>query len=380
MAVQFTDTLGTKSFDQIVDDTLQAIVDKDVGITNVYDGSVIRSLVEALAENDDEINYWLEFIYGAMNIDTLVSEEEGQINTELDRAAVIFGLTRNSAKAAVGSVTVYTGDSPASYDIPIPYGYIFSTRPDADGNTSEWMVTDTDAVIPTGESSIDVTVTCTTEGRISVVAGAICVLPSVLQGVDSISNNSSINGGTDIESDADFLSRIHSVKESMGQCTDEAIEQAVNAISGVTRAIVRDRYQGIGTTGIIITTDQVPAPQSVIDDIEEVVAKVKASGIYPVVVYTNYKIVDMNFTITPAEDVDADKIIAAITDYCNSLGAGNTLIISQLERKILNKLDSTSGDDDFTDIVTNSPTANVTTTEDQMIQAGNITVNGSIIN
>lgn len=379
MAVQYSDTLGTKSFDQIVDGTLQAIVDKDVGITNVYDGSVIRSLVEAFAENDDEINYWLEFIYGAMNIDTLVSEEEGQINTELDRAAVIFGLTRNPAKAAVGSVTIYTGDSTASYDIPIPYGYIFSTRPDADGNTSEWMVTDTDAVIPTGESSIDVTVTCTTEGRISVVAGAICVLPSVLQGVDSVSNNLPINGGTDIESDADFLDRIHSVKESMGQCTDEAIEQAVNAISGVTRAIVRDRYQGIGTTGIIITTDQVPAPQSVVDNINAVVAKVKASGIYPVVVYTNYKIVDMNFTITPAEDVDVDKIIAAITDYCNSLGAGNTLIVSQLERKILNKLDSTSSDD-FTDITTNSPTTNVTTTEDQMIQAGSIIVNGIKIN
>ena len=380
MAVQYSDTLGTKDYDTIVNDTLQAIVDKDVGITNVYDGSVVRSLVEALAENDDEVNYWLEFIYGAMNIDTLVSEDESQINTELDRAAVIFGLTRNPAKSAVGSVTVYTGDSPAEYDISIPYGYIFSTRPDTDGNTTEWQVTDTNAVIPAGEYSVDVTVACTTEGKISVVAGAICILPTVLQGIDSVSNQNSINGGSDIESDAEFLERIHSVKESMGQCTDDAIEQAVNEISGVTRAIVRDRYQGIGTTGIIITTDQVPAPQSVVDSINAVVAKVKASGIYPVVVYTNYKIVDMNFTITPAEDVDTNKIIAAITDYCNSLGAGNTLIVSQLERKILNKLDSTSSDDDFTDIVTNSPTVNVTTTEDQMIQAGNIIVNGTKIN
>lgn len=380
MAVQYSDTLGTKDYNTIVDDTLQAIVDKDIGITNVGDGSVVRSLVEALAENDDEINYWLEFIYGAMNIDTLVSEEEGQINTELDRAAVIFGLTRNPAKSAVGSVTVYTGDSPAEYDISIPYGYIFSTRPDADGNTTEWQVTDTNATIPAGEHSVDVTVACTTEGSISVVAGAICILPTALQGIDSVSNKNSISGGSDIESDTEFLERIHSIKESMGQCTDDAIEQAVNAVSGVTRAIVRDRYQGIGTTGIIVTTDQVPAPQSVVDNINSVVSKVKASGIYPIIVYTNYKIVDMNFTISPSSDVDADKIITAINDYCNALGTGNTLIVSQLQRKILNALDNTSSNDDLTDIKVNAPTANVTTTEDQMIQAGNIIVNGIKIN
>ena len=380
MAVEFTDTLGTKSYDDIVEDTLQAVVDKDVGITNTSDGSVIRAIVEALAENDDEINYWLEYLYRAINVDALASDDPSIINTDLDRAAVIFGLIREPAKSAVGSVTFYTGDSPADYDIDIPYGYIVSTAPDADGNVIEWKVVSTDAKILTGEYSGVADVECTTDGEITMNVGAICVMPSSLQGIDHISNDTTISGGSNIESDASFLERIHTVKESMGMCTDEAIEQAVSQIEGVTRAIVRDRYDGIGTTGIIITTDQVPAPQSVVDEVTRIVNETKASGIRPIIVYTNYKIVDINITITPASAVDNTKIIEAIEDYTGALSAGDVFIIAQMERKILNALDTTLTHDDFTDIITNAPTTNVTTTEDQTVQAGDIYVNGEKIN
>ena len=48
-----------------------------------------------------------------------------------------------------------------------------------------------------------------------------------------------------------------------------------------------------------------------------------------------------------------------------------------MERKVLNALDTTSADNDDLDIITNSPKANVTATDEQIIRADNIVINGT---
>ena len=224
--MEFNEELGMKTYDEIVDSTLQGLIDKNVGITAVNDGSVIRSLVEVLAEEEDTTNYFVEYVYRVMNINNCRGEE-------LDRAAVMFGMTRIPAKPAVAEVTFYTGDEPAKNDIEIPYGYIVSTRPDYNGDVYEFEVTDTQAVLKAGEVSITCTVQCTTSGLININAGAICILPESLQGIDSVSNDLDINGGTDTETDEEFLERIQNIKETQGKCTDAAIESAIDRKSVV---------------------------------------------------------------------------------------------------------------------------------------------------
>ena len=49
--MEFNEELGMKTYDEIVDSTLQGLIDKNVGITAVNDGSVIRSLVEVRGHN-----------------------------------------------------------------------------------------------------------------------------------------------------------------------------------------------------------------------------------------------------------------------------------------------------------------------------------------
>ena len=369
--MEFNEELGMKTYDEIVDSTLQGLIDKNVGITAVNDGSVIRSLVEVLAEEEDTINYFIEYVYRVMNINNCVGED-------LDRAAVIFGMTRGPAKPAVAEVTFYTGDEPAKNDIEIPYGYIVSTRPDYNGDVYEFEVTDTQAVLKAGEMSITCTVKCTTSGLININAGAICILPESLQGIDSVSNDLDINGGTDIETDEEFLERIQNIKETQGKCTDEAIKSAVQSIAGVTKCSISNLYDGNGTTGIIIVTDQVPAPQSVINEINTVVESYRAAGVRPILVFTDTKMIDINITI----NVDNSKyslIANTITHYCNSLESGQSFIIKQMERKILNVLDTTSADNDDLDITTNYPKENVTATDEQIIRADNIVINGTKI-
>lgn len=372
MAVEFEKELGTMSFDGIVDYTLQAIIQKDVGISNVNPGSVLRTLVEVFAENEDIANYYIEYVYKCMDIDNCYGDD-------LDRSVKILGLVRETAKSAVGEITLYTGDNPAEYDIEIPYGTIVSTRPNRDGEVTEFYISDANRVIEAGQYSINVAVTCTEPGLVYIPAGAIDVLAQSLQGVDSIVNQNIINGGRDIESDEEFRERIRNIRETFGKCTDEAIRAAVNEVSGVTGVNVVDRYNGIGTTGVIVVTDVVPPPESVKNDIETVIANVKASGIKAFVIYTDIVSADVEIEVTNILESDYQAIAQAVNSYCLSLNAGQPFIIKQMERKVLNAVDKTEADNDDVDITTIRPISNIMATAEQIIRPLSIKINGQVI-
>lgn len=373
MAVEFEKELGTMSFDDIVDYNLQAIIKKDIGISNVNQGSVLRTLVEVFAESEDIANYYVEYVYKCMDIDNCYGED-------LDRSVKILGLVRETSKAAVGEITLLTGDNPAQYDIEIPYGTIVSTRPNKDGEVIEFYISDTGKVLEAGMSSIDVAVTCTVPGLIYIPANTISVLTQSLQGINSITNEHVINGGRDVETDEEFRERIRNVRETFGKCTDEAIRAAVNEVSGVSSTIVIDRYNGIGTTGIIVVTDTIPPPASVQQDVATVVANVKASGIEAFIVYTNIMDVDIEIEVTNISEDDYGAIADAVNNYCSSLSAGQEFIIKQMERKILNVVDKTESENDNIDIVTISPTNNIVITAEQIIRPTAIKINGQIVN
>lgn len=374
MSVEFEKELGTQSFDDIVEYTLQAIIQKNAGISNVNPGSVMRTLVEVFAESEDIANYYLEYVYRCMDIDNCYGEE-------LDRAVKILGLVRETSKAAVGEITLSTGDSPAEYDIEIPYGFIVSTRPNRDGEVTEFYISDTQRVLQVGESEIKVAVTCTEPGLVYIPAGVIDVMSQSLQGINSIVNEHAINGGRDDESDEEFRERIKNVRETFGKCTNEALEAAVDQVSGVTKSRVMDMYRGVGTTGIIVVTDTVPPPQSVQNEIYSVVQAVKASGIEAFIIYSNVKDVDIDIVITGVElsDEDYTAIADAINRYCISLNAGQEFIVKQMERKALNAIDTTQAENDDADIRTITPVSNVTSTDEQIIRSAQIRINGVVV-
>lgn len=374
MAIEFEKELGTMSFDDIVEYTLQSIIQKNAGISNINPGSVLRTLTEVFAENEDRINYYMEYVYRCMNIDNCYGND-------LDRAVKVLGLTRGNSKAAVGEVTFSTGDNVAEYDIEIPYGYIVSTRPNRDGDVTEFYVSDAKAVLKSGESQINVTVTCTNPGLIYIPIGAISVMSQSLQGINSVSNEHVINGGRDVETDEEFKERISNVRETFGKCTNEAIESAVDQVQGVTKARVIDMYNGVGTTGVIVVTDTVPPPDSVKSEIVEVVNAVKASGVEPFIIYSNIKDVDIEIEVTGVELTDEDytNIATAINKYCTSLSAGQDFIIRQMERKALNAIDKSDTENDTADIRTIYPTNNLTSSDEQIIRSSQIKINGIIV-
>lgn len=372
MSNQFEKELGTKSFDDIVEYTLDAIIQKGIGLDNVNYNSVLRTLVEVGAENEDTLNYYIEYVYSCMDIDNCVGED-------LDRSIKILGIVREPAKPAIGEVTLYSGDNPAEYDIEIPYGLILSTKPDSNGNTIEFIITDADKVLRAGESEINVTVECTEPGLIYVTSGSISTLVSSLDGIHLVKNVNPINGGSDIESDEELRSRVNNIRETFGKCTDNAIEEAVRNVNGVINARVVDMYRGRATAGVIIVTDTLPPPESVVNSINDAIAKTKAAGIEVFIVYATVKHMDVDVTLTNILVSDYASISEAIKSYCMSLEPGQKFIVKQLERKILNAIDKTASDNDTIDIITNSPTENIDISDEEVIRINKITINGVVI-
>lgn len=374
MPTEFEKELGTQSFDDIVEYTLQSIIQRNSGVSNINPGSVLRTLVEVFSESEDTANYYLEYVYRCMDIDNCYGED-------LDRSVKILGLIRETPKTAIGEITLYTGDSPAEYDIEIPYGYIVSTRPNRNGEVTEFYISDSNVVLKAGESEINVAITCTEPGLVYIPAGTIDVMSQSLQGINSIINKNSINGGRNTESDEEFRTRIKNIRETFGKSTNDAIAAAVNEVPGVTRSRVIDMYNGIGTTGVIVVTDVIPPPESVVAEVEATVRATKASGIHPIIEYSNIKGVDIEIEVVGVElsENDYTAIATAINKYCNSLNAGQEFIIKQMERKALNAIDITEAENDSADINTISPVANITSTDTQIIRSSQVKINGIIV-
>lgn len=361
--------LGIKDFDQMTADTLQSIVDSGVGITNTTPGSVVRTIVEAILDNVDAMNYYINFVYNALGIDEATGED-------LDRLISILGVTRKQPTYATGVVTFSTGDAPYAYDIVIPYGYEVSTRQTNDGTVYTYLVNEENIVLPAGQISIDVNVRASIPGHQYLPAGSLSVMGKSIVGIASVVNQDAVNSGDDVETDDELRNRTKEIVSAFGKCTDNALKMAVEEVDGVINCEVVDQYNGIGTTGVIVVPEILPIVDSVAEQINKVVAETKASGIRAYIIFPTIKYISINIEIT--ETVDDALVIESIFEYVNSLRVGQTFVIKQMERKILNAIDENHIQNDDIDINTITPSGNVTCATEEIIRVNTITVNGVV--
>lgn len=368
-----SDKLGIREFDEMVSDTLESIVNKDVGITNTSVGSVVRTLVEAILDNVDASNYYTSYIYDAMGIDEATGDD-------LDRLVYILGIVREKASPATGVVTFSTGDAPYEYDIQIPYGYQISTRQLSDGTIHIFTVDEYDVVLKAGQTSIDVKVVCDETGHLYLPAGSINTMSTSIVGVSTVINKTEINSGSDKESDEDFRVRAKDYVASLGKCTNDALKVAIQNIEGINACTVIDQYQGPGTSAVLVVPQIIPVLPDISSVVDKVVASTKASGIKVFIIYPTIKFINIVCTITGVTIEDPSILLEALSNYTSSLEVGQTFVIRQMERKLLNALDNNSIDNDDVDIITETPTSNVTCGSEEIIRVKTITINGEVYN
>lgn len=364
--------LVIRDFETMVDETLQRVVNANIGITNILPGSVIRTIIESLLAEVDIQNYTIGQIYNAMNIDTATGGD-------LDAIVSILGVTRKQATYAEGTVIFGRSDI-YSTDIAIQYAQIVSTRKNSNGNTLEFMVIDDDAKLISGELTATVNIRAMEPGRIYLPANTISIMNTPIIGIEYVNNNVEFSGGTDEETDEELRYRAKQALAGLGKGTMTALRSALLEIDGVIDAIVIDMNRGVGTADIVVITDEMPPSSSLMNIVNDTKDITKAAGIdvgiiYPTIV-TQDIVVTINDTVdSTLTDEEINNAGNAIMKYCNNLSVGDILIISQLERAIGNAVNNID-----TDVIVTTPSANVVPTSTQVIRNGTITINGVVWN
>ena len=361
-----------RDFETMVDETLQRIVDANIGITNTIPGSVIRTIVEALMAELDIQNYTVDQIYKAMNIDTA----DG---SDLDNIVAILGVVRKQATYAEGTVVFGRSDIYAT-DIAIQYAQMISTRQNNNGSTSyEFMVTEDDAKLKAGELQTTVNVRATTPGSLFLPVGTITIMNTPIVGIEYVTNLTEFIGGTDKETDDELRERAKQALAGLGKGTNTALRSALLGLEGVVDAIVMDVNRGVGTADIVVITSELPPSQALASEIDYTIGITKAAGIdvkaiFPVIKTQNIVVTINDLSGNDLTDEDISRAYNAIINYCNSLSVGDVLIISQIERAIGNAVN----DMDVDSIVT-TPNTNVVPTSTEVIRCGTVIINGTSI-
>lgn len=368
-------SLVTREFETMVDETLQRIVNANIGITNVMPGSVIRTIIESILAEVDIQNYTVNQIYKAMSIDTAEGED-------LDAIVAILGITRKPATYATGKITFGRSDVYDS-DIAIQYAQTISTKQDNNsGKVIEFIVTDENAYLQAGKLETDVNIRATEPGSMYVPPNTIIIMNTSIIGIEYVTNKFEFTGGTDKESDDDLRVRAKQALAGLGKGTSSAIRSALLEIVGVVDAIPVDVSRGVGTADMIIITNEIPPSTELQNKINYAIEITKSAGIdigviYPTINTQNITVTLINVTNDSQANSDEYRNAAgkAIADYCNELSVGDILIVSQLERAIGNAINNID-----IDVVVSVPSKNIIPSSTEVIRSGIITINGVVWN
>ena len=365
--------ITVREFETMVADTLSRIVNSGIGIDNTSTGSVVRTLVEAIMAENDIQWYELSEIYKNMNIDTATGED-------LDNLVKIVGVVRNGATAATTTLTFSTTEASVS-DIIIPYNQICSTQQDHNGIIYSFKTTE-EATLVAGETSVTVPAVCTEAGSLFVPANTVVIMDSPIIGIDSVTNESAVNGGSDAETDSELRERSRDALMSLGKSTAPALESCVKAIDGVTDAIVVDMPGGVvGTASITVVTNEIPTPESLKNEISDAVDESKAAGIKVNIVYPDICWIQCSVTIADESgtvyltDTNKTNIGNAIIEYFKTLSIGDDVRMSQIMRYALNALDS---DSYYATVTINNSASDMVVDATEVASIDGITINGTV--
>jgi uncharacterized phage protein gp47/JayE len=319
--------------------------------------STIRVLARVVAGAAHMLHGHLDFLARQLFPDTAET-------TYLDRWAGLYGVTRNAAGFAKGTVTV-TGTN----GTVVPAG---TTLLRADG--AEYR-TDAQVTIAGGSAAPAVTaVVAGADGTLTVAASM--TFESPIGGINSTAAvASSTQDGTDEESDDDLRDRVVARMQSPPHGGAEADYIAwAKEVAGVTRAWVAPEELGAGTVvlrfvrdddgdgaAIIPSAGEIAAVQTYVDERRPVTATV--SVLAPVSV-------PLNFTVdglTPDTAATRAAVTAELADLLRRDAApAGTILKSQIETAV----GVSEGVEDFAVTV---PAADVTHTTGQIATMGTVT-------
>lgn len=284
----------------------------------------------------------------------------------LDYRAAEHGLTRKVATRATGTITV-TGAT----DTVIASRALFATAAGVQFETTA------EATIGSG-GTVDIIIEAVTAGTSgNKPAAAINSIPVSIAGVTSVTNAGAMAGGTNEETDAALLERLlEAVRSPVTSGNSAHYKQWAKEVSGIGDARVLPIWDGAGTVKVVvIDSAKQPVAAEIVADVTAYVEEVRPIGATVTVVSATGLSIDVSATIT----LDTSAVLAdvqtafeySLVSYLQSIAFDKTFVsYAQVGSLLLN----TTGVNDYSALLLNSGTANVTIGDTQVVIVGMVSL------
>ncbi len=372
--------LSLLNFNSLVQ-TMAAYAQGAASVTlNFAVGSVLRAIFQASAA----IGLWLQALLVQVLAATRLSTSAG---TQVDSFVNDFGLSRQAAIAATGTVTFsrYTsaltatispGATVQTADGSVSFAVI------ADTTQSAWNAAQNAYIIPAGGPSANVTVQAQTAGIIgNVLANTITVITQAIPGVDYVTNPDAFTNGVAAQSDAALKAAFVQYINTRALGTVAAAQYAVEALGENVTATIDENVSVSGAYqpgNFVVTVDNGTGspPSALIASAQAAVEQVRAAGITfavqpPTVITANVSVMLTLATGSTASSIQTE-VNAAIVDYINALPVGAALPYMRLAQLIF---DASPYILNVTALTLNNATADLGGGIGQVVRAGSMTIN-----
>ncbi|CAH2606510.1 Baseplate protein (plasmid) [Rhodovastum atsumiense] len=360
-------TLSLRTFADWLSQQAAAVQASASSLLNVASGTVLRAILEANAS----VALWMQWLILLVLRTTRLSTSTGD---DADSFVADFGLERQAATAATGSVTFSAFTAPTSA-VAISTGTVVKT---GDGSVS--FATTAGATLAAGATSVTVPVQAQTAGTVgNVLAGTITLISAALPGVDTVTNATAFTNGEDAETDAALRTRFINYINTRSRATPAAVEYAVTSVQQGLFVQLAERVDGSGAARDAHTTvyvdDGSGSPSA--DLIDSVAAAVEAvrplGGTYevhgPTVVPANVAL-----TVTAASGYAHGDLVGpvqtAIAAYIDGLGMGEALSWTRLIA-VAYGVDGVGG---VSGLTVNGGTANIGGAAGSVVRVSTVTV------
>lgn len=315
------------SVDELVLAGRAAILDRRPDLNDFSEGSTLDAVVGAGAVQADEAIRVLLDLFAAQFVDTA----EG---ADLDAlAADRFGLTRQAASAAIGTVTLSRGSAVGSFTVPAGLELVATV----DGVSVTFT---TDAAVNFGAlvDDVDADATCANTGRAgNVDAATITSIPEapVADPDLTVTNAARFAGGADAESDVAFRARIRRYFSTLRRGTNAALVTGATSVPGVKFATIDESTVNTdGYVSVYIGDPEGAGNADLVDDVEAELENWRAAGVEVRVFAAERQEEPLALTLTVTRGVDrsalAQAVKAALVELGDELDSGETAYLSRI--------------------------------------------------
>jgi hypothetical protein len=253
----------------------------------------------------------------------------------LDEFVKIVGVTRDQGERSSGTVTFTTQLA----ETDIPAGTTVTTEPNSDGDTLDFVTTESARTDNTETSVSGVDVQAVEPGaRFDVPANDITRVFSPPIGVTGVTNPESTTGGQDIESNEELRDRARTAVggASEGGTADGIKSFITNNVEGVQDGdvIIDEFFQGRGQFGSGPSFVDVIVDGGIESDVREAIDFSRPTGIQHNLIRPQAVQIGGNVSLFGV-DIDSTVALESMEEFFLDLGIGDTFFEDQLVRDVM---------------------------------------------